>query len=108
MALKDGQVSRARIAGMLWPEARSGRRRPISVSIVAASAVVRGVVDVSLYDLHLAPHVWVDIRDTIGVATKLLEPSRPAADDRAVALCGDLYQDIAPDIGDGEMDRRRA
>jgi len=104
MALKDGQVSRARIAGMLWPEARSGRASAnLRSALWRLQQSCAGVVDVSLYDLHLAPHVWVDIRDTIGVATKLLEPEsawRP--DDRAVALCGDLYQDIAPDIGDGE------
>jgi DNA-binding SARP family transcriptional activator len=104
IALKEGQINRTQAAGMLWPEASTVRASAnLRSAVWRLHRLCEDVIDVSFYDLRLAPCVEVDIHHVFDVASELLDPSSiTRAEDLTEAMGCNLYQDIAPNVGDDD------
>ncbi|MQA27488.1 MAG: transcriptional regulator [Micromonosporaceae bacterium] len=104
LAIKDGTANRASAAGTLWPEATSARAVANLRSVLwRLGKACQGVIDASLYDLRLAPHVAVDIGQALSIARELLDRSAVLSLGRIrEGLNCNLYEDILPDLGDEE------
>ena len=99
LALRERSVTRAAVAGTLWPEASENHahaslRSAISrLTLIAHEAIV-----VSVHDVSLAEDVRVDIRESRALAHRLLNSSDQEEEgdlsDRAIAA---LSSDLLPD-----------
>jgi DNA-binding SARP family transcriptional activator len=104
LAVRDCHVSRSFAAGTLWPEATASRANANLRSVLwRLQRCCPEAVEASFYDIRLAAEMTVDIQEVCQIARHLLDRSitRDAAG-LSKALSCNLYDDIAPDLGDEE------
>jgi hypothetical protein len=84
LALNDRPLSRAYVAGVLWPDT-SDRRAGGSLrsAIWDLRLADRDLVDAAGGSLRLAPHVGVDLRVAMALAGPILDPRQPCPDSTA-------------------------
>jgi DNA-binding SARP family transcriptional activator len=99
LALRTDAVTRTTAAGLLWPEA-SGQRAYSSLrsALSRLGSTTRDAVAVTDIDLRLAGDVTVDIRESQGVARRLLEPdATPSVNELGARAISVLSRDLLPD-----------
>jgi DNA-binding SARP family transcriptional activator len=99
LALRADAVTRTSAAGSLWPDA-SGQHAYSSLrsALSRLGATTRDAVAVTDIDLRLAGDVVVDIRESQGVARRLLEPeATPDVDELGAQAISVLSRDLLPD-----------
>lgn len=104
LAIRSGQVSRAQVAGVLWPDTGTARAAAnLRSTLWRIQRRCNGVVQTSFYDLSLAPEVAVDLNQSRRIAYQLRDGSTEIdLDDIREAMRCNLYEDVAPDVGDDE------
>jgi DNA-binding SARP family transcriptional activator len=76
LALKETRLSRAVVAGMLWPETSERRAHAsLRTAVWRVQRLCSGLLAASTSDLGLTPSVLVDVREVLQNASRLL--SRP-------------------------------
>lgn len=102
LAVNDGQVGRTCAAGTLWPDVVASRANANLRSVLwRLQRCCPGLVEATFNDVRLASGVSVDIQDVTYVARLLLNRSIiQDPDGLSRALNCNLYEDIAPDLGD--------
>ena len=99
LGLRDRALTRATVAGTLWPESSEDHAfSSLRSALGRLSRVARDAVLVTPLDLCLAEQVAVDIREARALAHRLLDPGDdlPAADlssNAVSALCVDVLPD---------------
>jgi DNA-binding SARP family transcriptional activator len=99
LALRTGAVTRGTAAGSLWPAA-SGDHAGSSLrsALSRLDTTTRDAVAVTDIDLRLADDVNVDIRDSQGLARRLLEPEvAPTGNELGAPAISALSRDLLPD-----------
>jgi DNA-binding SARP family transcriptional activator len=107
LALRDKPLSRAHVAGTLWPETTTSRANAnLRSSLWRVQRACRQLISASARHLMLTPGVGVDVRSAIVYAQRLL--SHPAALDDT-GHWSDLAADLLPDWYDdwALLDRER-
>jgi DNA-binding SARP family transcriptional activator len=99
LALQSRMVTRAAIAGTLWPEASESRA---SANLRSALARLQGTARKALaadkLELGLAEGIAVDVRDAQGLARRLLDPAvTPDRAELGMATVLVLSADLLPD-----------
>jgi DNA-binding SARP family transcriptional activator len=101
LALRDKPLSRAHVAGMLWPETTTSRANAnLRSSLWRAQRACRQLITASARHLVLTPGVGVDVRSAIAYAQRLLGHTANLNDtvpwsDLAADLLPDWYDDWA-------------
>jgi DNA-binding SARP family transcriptional activator len=99
LALRTAAVTRGTAAGSLWPEA-SGQHASSSLrsALARLGPTTRAAVDATDIDLRLADDVVVDIRESQGLARRLLEPEvTPTVREIGATTISALSSDLLPD-----------
>jgi DNA-binding SARP family transcriptional activator len=102
LALRADSVSRTAAAGSLWPDATNDHASSsLRSALSRLGSATRGAIAVNDVELRLAGDVVVDIRESQGLAHRLLEPA-PAPDADEVGALGPkaisiLSRDLLPD-----------
>lgn len=101
-ALDDGQVSRRRAAGLLWPEASPDRANANLRSVLwRLQQAAPGVLEPSFADLGLAPQVEVDVQVVLAVVRRLIDRSVTMdLGQLSAALASNLHDDLLPEVDD--------
>jgi hypothetical protein len=105
LGLRDRALTRASVAGTLWPESSEDHAySSLRSALGRLSRMTRDAVLVTPLDLCLADEVMVDIRQSRSLAHRLLDPATqlPEADlssDAATALSVDVLPDWYDDWG---------
>ncbi len=99
LALRDRALTRASVAGTLWPDSSEDHAfSSLRSALGRLTRVARDAVEVTPLDLCLADSVSVDLRDARTLAHRLLAPGRDLAatdlDSQAVDV---LSADVLPD-----------
>jgi DNA-binding SARP family transcriptional activator len=98
LALRERPLTRAAIAGTLWPEASEEHAHAsLRSALSRLSGITRTVVRVTSHELQLADGVSVDLRDARLIVHRLLNSGLTEAsdlDDRAISM---LSVDLLPD-----------
>jgi DNA-binding SARP family transcriptional activator len=103
LALKDRPLTRAYVAGTLWPETTA-----IKASANLRSSLWRThrscsfLIAASSQQLALAAGVVVDVRDAVSCAHRLLDPSARRDDDLRASVRANLSNDLLPDWYDDD------
>jgi DNA-binding SARP family transcriptional activator len=99
LGLRDRALTRASVAGTLWPEASEDHAfSSLRSAVGRLSRVARDAVIVTPLDLCLADRVAVDIRQSRGLAHRLLEPSSALyPTDLSADAVSALSVDVLPD-----------
>lgn len=105
LALRDRLVSRAAVAGALWPNASTRLAADrLRAALTRLDPAARSVVELMPGGLRLEPHCVVDYRDARAYAERVLETEHPmqhetAAETRAsiAMLCLELLPDSYDD-----------
>lgn len=98
LALRDRLVSRASVAGTLWPNASETHAfASLRSAISRLGAVAHDAVVVTDTDLALAPEVTVDLREARSLAHRLLHPdAAPSEADLSAEAIATLSIDCLP------------
>jgi DNA-binding SARP family transcriptional activator len=81
LALADGRLPRALVAGTLWPDVNEHRSHSSLRSALARlPTLARGLLDVTHVEVGLGADVVVDVRVSRALAHRLLDGSPPRAD----------------------------
>src|SRR5215207_8144841 len=97
LALHDGVVNRAAVAGALWPDATESHAYCNLRSAVARLRSYRTALQISRLELGLAEDVVVDLRRVRALARRLLDPAAtPAQPDPGGAAVVALSADLLP------------
>ena len=99
LALRDRALTRASVAGTLWPESSEDHAySSLRSALGRLSRVTRDAVVVTPLDLSLADGVKIDLRDARALAHRLLDPAvkAPMEDLRAPSVAV-LSTDVLPD-----------
>ena len=99
LALRDRALTRASVAGTLWPESSEDHAySSLRSALGRLSRVTRDAVVVTPLDLSLADGVKIDVRDARALAHRLLDPAVKAPiDDLRAASVAVLSTDVLPD-----------
>lgn len=99
LALLDRPVSRAAVAGTLWPEASSAHAyASLRSALSRLVAVAQDAIVITDSDLALAPGVAIDLRDARALAHRLLAGAAlPATPDGTADAIRALSADCLPD-----------
>jgi DNA-binding SARP family transcriptional activator len=99
LALRRQPVHRATAAGWLWPEASEDHASSsLRSALTRLDATTRGAIAVNDIDLRLSDDVVVDIRDSQGLAHRLVEPQTlPHASELGAPAITALSRDLLPD-----------
>ena len=98
LALRGGVVTRARIAGELWPEATEQRAMAsLRTELWRLKVVVPDVVGAGAQDLSLLPTMLVDLYEAKALATRLVSFACPLteADLEPTFTCA-LFEELLP------------
>ena len=107
LALRDKPLTRAHVAGTLWPDTTMSRANAnLRSSLWRAQRMCRQLITASARHLELTPGVGVDVRSAIAYAQRLLGHTATLDD---VAHWSDLAADLLPDWYDdwALLDRER-
>ncbi len=99
LALRGRTMTRAAVAGTLWPEAsETNAHGSLRSALSRLDAITREAVEVNYLDLRLAEGVAVDIRDSRALAHRLviIDTTSSAADMTAEAIAA-LSSELLPD-----------
>ncbi|HSO97014.1 MAG TPA: BTAD domain-containing putative transcriptional regulator [Acidimicrobiia bacterium] len=99
LGLRDRALTRASVAGTLWPESSEDHAfSSLRSALGRLSRVARDAVVVTPLDLCLAGPVEIDIREARALAHRLLDPGAViAAPDLSAAAVSALSVDVLPD-----------
>jgi SARP family transcriptional regulator, regulator of embCAB operon len=99
LALQDGVVKRAAVAGRLWPEASERHAYSnLRTALARLQTTARKAVATSKLELGLANGVTVDLHYAQPLARRLLDPAvTPAPSDLNMAAVAALSTDLLPD-----------
>lgn len=99
LALRGGTVSRAAVAGTLWPNASQGHAYAnLRQALARLQRTGRWAVAASKLELALAEGVTVDIHPARALARRLLDPAAtPEQVELGIAGVGILSADLLPD-----------
>jgi DNA-binding SARP family transcriptional activator len=99
LALRDRALTRASVAGTLWPEASEDHAySSLRSALGRLSRVTRDAVVVTPLDLSLADDVKIDLREARALAHRLLDPAATLPKpDLGAASVGVLSIDVLPD-----------
>lgn len=99
LALRNQPVNRTSAAGWLWPEASDDHASSsLRSALSRLGATTRDAVAVNDIDLRLADDVVVDIRDSQGLARRLLEQqTSPNVRELGAPAITALSRDLLPD-----------
>ena len=99
LALRDRALTRASVAGTLWPDSSEEHAHSsLRSALGRLSRVTRDAVVVTPLDLCLADSVTVDLRDARALAHRLLDPGAVLLDgDLGVASVDVLSVEVLPD-----------
>ncbi len=99
LALRDRPMSRAAVAGTLWPEAsKVHAHASLRSALSRLCEPAREAIVITAADLALGPDVIVDLRSARALAQRLLEPAAPPEmDDLGLAAIQSLSTDCLPD-----------
>ncbi|HXF71418.1 MAG TPA: BTAD domain-containing putative transcriptional regulator [Actinomycetota bacterium] len=96
LALRERPVLRSHVAGALWPETTEARAAAsLRSALWRLGPVGPDLVSSSGRHLQLAPTVAVDLRRSVALARRLLDPAEPVPE-RGVAISA-LARDLLPD-----------
>jgi DNA-binding SARP family transcriptional activator len=107
LALRDKPLSRAHVAGTLWPETTTSRANAnLRSSLWRVQRSCRQLISASARHLVLTPGIGVDVRSAIAYAQRLLGRTATLDD---VVHWSDLAADVLPDWYDdwALLDRER-
>jgi len=98
LALRDRLVTRAQVAGTLWPESTDDHAGASLRSAVSRlNGVARQAMTVTAHDLGLAPGVVVDVRHSQSLARRLIDRDGSRSDtDIGGAAVTALSDDLLP------------
>lgn len=98
LALRDRLISRASVAGTLWPNASEPHAfASLRSAISRLGTMAHDAVVVTDTDLALAPDVVVDLRDARALAHRLIHPvDEPSVEDLSAAAIEMLSTDCLP------------
>jgi len=98
LAIRGGLISRAAIAGTLWPDATEIRAcSNLRSALARLNRPARKMLQVSKLELGLAKDVTVDIRQAQRLARRLLDPAgTPGQSDLSPAAIALLSGDLLP------------
>jgi len=98
LALRDDTVTRGLAAGSLWPDASSDRAASsLRSALSRLGSTTRAAVAATDVDLRLDDDVVVDIRDSQGLARRLLEPEAAPTVEFGAGTIAALSMDLLPD-----------
>lgn len=99
LGLRDRALTRASVAGTLWPEASEDHAySSLRSALGRLSRMTRDAVEVTPLDLCLSGEVTLDIRQSRMLAHRLLDPRAKVADpDLGAPAVAALSADVLPD-----------
>ena len=98
LALGDRVMSRAAVAGALWPDASEARAyASLRTALSRLSVVGHEAIVVTDSTIALAPAVRVDIREARALAHRLIDAAVPVASDATARAIDSLSADCLPD-----------
>ncbi len=103
LALQDRPLTRSYVAGALWPETTDLKASAnLRSSLWRVQRLCRHVIEASVQQLRLGPHVIVDLREAETRAHQLLDRATFCGDALTVAIRSDLSHDLLPDWFDDD------
>ena len=94
LALHERPLHRLHVAASLWPDTTEEKARASLRSTVWRLRLIGDdVLSVTATHMRLAGHVWVDVREAVAAARRLVDGSGQAVDSNRLALSGDLLAD---------------
>ncbi len=112
LALQNRPLARSLVAGALWPETTDPKASAnLRSSLWRVQRLCRDMIDASVQQLRLAPHVVVDLREAETRAHHLLDHAVSCSDALTAEVRSDLSGDLLPDWYDDDwvivdVDRR--
>lgn len=98
LALRDRAVSRAALAGTLWPEASEDHAHgSLRSALSRLTEIDRSVVRITFQELALADGVFVDIRDARALAHRVTSGRAESERDLGERALSTLSVDLLPD-----------